>query len=379
MPSDQHSSDQRILEILDVRKYYPVKSGLMRRHTGDVRAVDGVSFAIGHRETVGLVGESGCGKTTLGRVISGAFPPTDGRISFHPSEGDTIDVGSLQQHGLRDYLRHVQMIFQDPHSSLNPRRTVKQIIEEPLICLSKMAARERDSRVRELLEVVGLDSRHAERYPHAFSGGQRQRIGIARALAIGPSLIVADESVSALDVSVQGQIINLLMDLQRDFDLALLFIAHDLAVVRHISSQIAVMYVGKLVELAPAEELFHKPLHPYTEALLSSVPRLDPDSRVEPIILGGSVADPANRPSGCCFHPRCPYARAECTADEPPLRSLSVGGYTRQVACHFAEQFSLAGINDRPDVTVQANANLSARGVSGKIDAKGSERDSVVD
>ena len=366
MLSDQNSLDERILEVQDVRKYYPVKSGLMRRKTGDVRAVDGVSFSIGRRETVGLVGESGCGKTTLGRVISGAFPPTAGRISFYPSEGESIDVGSLRQHNLREYLRHVQMIFQDPHSSLNPRRTVKQIIEEPLICLSKSTARERDSKVRELLEVVGLDSRHAERYPHAFSGGQRQRIGIARALAIGPSLIVADESVSALDVSVQGQIINLLVDLQRDFDLALLFIAHDLAVVRHISSQIAVMYVGKLVELAPAEELFHKPLHPYSGALLSSVPRLDPDSRVEPIILSGSVADPANRPTGCCFHPRCPHAHDECIADDPPLRSLTIGGHTRQVACHFAEQLSLAGIRDRPEVTAKNNVGTNTGAVPDK-------------
>lgn len=344
MTNVDEARNEPILAVRDVRKYYPVRTGLFRRRTGDVRAVDGVSFSIFAGETLGLVGESGCGKTTLARVLSGAFPPTSGGVVFDTPGEDAIDVGAIGREELPRYLRHVQMIFQDPYSSLNPRRTVKQIIEEPLICLSDLSAKERDGKVRELLDVVGLDSRHAERYPHAFSGGQRQRIGIARALAIGPSVIIADESVSALDVSVQGQILNLMMDLQRDYNLTFLFVAHDLAVVRHISTRIAVMYVGKVVELASAGGLFERPLHPYTEALLSSVPRLDIEQRVEPIILEGSVADPADRPSGCCFHPRCPYAQDLCSTEEPALASVVVDGEERQVACHFADQLSLQGV-----------------------------------
>ncbi|CAN0577162.1 unnamed protein product, partial [Ectocarpus sp. 12 AP-2014] len=274
-----------LLEIEEVCKYFPVKKGFLQRHVGDVKALDGVSLTVNRGETVSLVGESGCGKTTLGRVVAGAHKATNGHVHFNDPDGGSVDVGTLRGDQLNSYLTHVQMVFQDPYSSLNPRRTVMQIIEEPLICLTELSPKERRARVFELLEVVGLNRRHAERYPHAFSGGQRQRIGIARALAVDPSLLVCDESVSALDVSVQGQIINLLMKLRAERGLSYLFISHDLAVVRHISDRIAVMYVGKLVELAPAKEIFTSPRHPYTEALLSAVLRPDPNHPLDAMVL----------------------------------------------------------------------------------------------
>ncbi len=335
-----------LLEVEAVKKFFPIHAGLLRRHVGDVKAVDEVSFTIERGQTLGLVGESGCGKTTLGRLIAGAYRATGGTVRLSDQNGGQIVLGSLKRAELRTYLPKVQMIFQDPYSSLNPRRTVKQIIEDPLICLTKMGSDERNERILELLEVVGLDRRHAERYPHAFSGGQRQRIGIARALTVNPSLIVCDEAVSALDVSVQGQIINLLMDLREEHGLAYLFVSHDLGVVKHISDRIAVMYVGKLVEIASSEQLFRTPKHPYTEALLSAVPRPDPTASVDAPILKGDVADPADRPTGCAFHPRCKYAQSICINEEPPLVDIGKKGERHLAACHFAEELDLSGIID---------------------------------
>ena len=333
-----------LLEVTGLKKYFPITTGFFRRHVADVKAVDGVDFAIWRGETLGLVGESGCGKTTTGRLIMRGYPPTAGSIVLHDS-GGSVDIGALDRSNLAHYRRAVQMIFQDPYSSLNPRLTVQQIVGEPLLCLGQLPAVRRDERVRELLAMVGLDARYAERYPHAFSGGQRQRIGIARALAVNPVLIVADEAVSALDVSIQAQIVNLLKRLQRSLRIALLFISHDLGVVRHISDRVAVMYVGKIVEICSTDALYAKPQHPYTEALLSAVPQPDPHRRLKRIVLAGDVADPANRPRGCAFHPRCRYVHGVCRTDEPPLNAVgATGGPSHRSACHFAGELSLAGI-----------------------------------
>jgi peptide/nickel transport system ATP-binding protein len=337
-----HMDDQHLIEVRDLKKYFPIQSGFLRRHVGDVRAVDGVSFTIERGETLGLVGESGCGKTTTGRLIARILEPTEGSIRMN-TDGHVRDVASLKGERLHDYWRRVQVIFQDPYSSLNARRTVAQIIEEPLLCLTGMSAAERRSRVSELLGLVGLDPRHAERYPHAFSGGQRQRIGIARGIALNPELLIADEAVSALDVSIQGQIINLMVDLQRELGLTYLFVSHDMGIVKHISDRIAVMYVGKLVELSSSEELFRRPLHPYTEALLSAVPRPNPKAKSERILLQGDVADPANKPPGCPFHPRCRYAQDVCTHVEPDWRNLGTTAEPHYVACHFADELELKG------------------------------------
>jgi len=339
-----HTPQNTLLVVDQVKKYFPIKAGFLKRHVGDVKAVDNVSFIIERGETLGLVGESGCGKTTLGRVIAGAYRTSGGSVRLHEENGKYIDPGSLRRSDLSNYLPKVQMIFQDPHSSLNPRRTVKQIIEDPLVCLTAMAADERKNRVLELLEVVGLDQRHAERYPHAFSGGQRQRIGIARALAVNPGLIVCDEAVSALDVSVQGQIINLLMDLRKERGLSYLFISHDLGVVKHISDRVAVMYVGKLVEMAPSDQLFKTPRHPYTEALLSAVPQSGVAPPADDAILNSDIADPADKPLGCAFHPRCRYAQAICRTSEPALADVGKNSSTHFAACHFADQLELSGI-----------------------------------
>ena len=339
-----HDNADRLLEVHDLKVHFPILRGFLRRRVGSVKAVDGVSFHIRRGETLGLVGESGCGKTTTGRAIARVYEPTDGRIMFRSSNGRTYDVGTLEKDDLHDYWKNVQVIFQDPYASLNPRRTVMQIIEEPLMILGGMGIAERRERVRELLDLVGLDARHAERYPHAFSGGQRQRIGIARGIALNPDLLIADESVSALDVSVQGQILNLMIDLQRELDLAYLFVSHDLGVVKHVSDRIAVMYVGKIVELAPSRSLFRRPRHPYTEALLSAVPRPDPTRNLNRMVLEGEIADPANRPKGCCFHPRCRYAQDICRTEEPAFRNVpDQEGNEQYVACHFAEQLDLAG------------------------------------
>ena len=333
-----------LLEVKDLKKYFPIRKGLLKRHVGDVRAVDGVTFHINRGETLGLVGESGCGKTTIARTILRGYEPTAGQILLHDKD-KVVDLSSLEGEELRKYRDRMQMIFQDPYSSLNPRMTVLEIVGESLVCLRGVRGQELKDQVGELLEAVGLDPRYANRYPHAFSGGQRQRIGLARALALNPALIVADEAVSALDVSIQAQVINLLEDLQKEYQLTYLFIAHDLAVVEHISDRVAVMYVGKLVDLAETEELFAHPGHPYTEALLSAVPRPDPHYKLQRMVLGGEVADPANRPSGCCFHPRCRYAKEICQAEEPPLANIAGEEEPEHYsACHFARELDLKGV-----------------------------------
>jgi oligopeptide/dipeptide ABC transporter ATP-binding protein len=332
-----------ILEVEGLRKWFPIRRGLMRKIVGHVRAVDEVSFSIRKGETLSLVGESGCGKTTTSRCILRAIEPTDGAIRFRGEDGRQVDVARVPKGELRPLRRQMQMIFQDPFSSLNPRMTVMDIIGEPLLVNGMRDVEARRRRVRELMDLVQLPSAYMNRFPHAFSGGQRQRIGIARALALNPALIVADEPVSALDVSVQAQIVNLLLDLQDRLGLSYLFVAHDLSVVKHVSDRVAVMYVGKSVEVAPTERLFARPLHPYTEALLSAVPVPDPRRRSERIVLKGEIADPAHPPPGCYFHPRCPYAVERCKVEPPVLRELEDG---RQARCHRAEELVLEGVRD---------------------------------
>ena len=331
-----------LLEVRDLKKHFPIEKGFLRTVHGHVRAVDGVSFQIREGETFGLVGESGSGKTTLGRCIVRAINPTEGQIIFRLPDGEEVDIADLGKKELRQVRRHFHMIFQDPYSSLDPRMTVLDIIAEP-IRNNKLLADKRQiqDRVRELMDRVGLDIRHLNRYPHAFSGGQRQRIGIARSLAPSPRLIVCDEAVSALDVSIQAQILNLLEDLQEEFDLTFLFIAHDLSVVEHISDRVGVMYVGQLVEMADTEALFADPKHPYTEALLSAVPTTDPEIKMDRIILPGEVANPADPPSGCYFHPRCRYAQDICREQEPAWTEV---GRDHFAACHFADELDLRGV-----------------------------------
>ncbi len=319
-----------LLELQHLKVHFPVQRGLLGRAKDFVRAVDDVSFSIAPGETVGLVGESGCGKTTLGRAVIRLVEPTAGRILF---EGE--DITALGGRELRARRRRFQMIFQDPYGSLDPRQTVSEIIGEALdIHRLALETGVRRRRIDALLQEVGLDPAHASRFPHEFSGGQRQRIGIARALAVEPRFIVCDEPVSALDVSVQAQIINLLQDLQRERGMAYLFVAHDLAVVKHISRRILVMYLGRIVESGEAKELCRAPKHPYTQALLSAVPVVDPDSKRPRMILSGDVPSPIHPPGGCPFHPRCPVAQARCREEVPPLRELPGG---RQAACHLAE------------------------------------------
>jgi oligopeptide/dipeptide ABC transporter ATP-binding protein len=322
---------ETLLEVRDLVKHYPVSAGLFGRQVGVVRAVDGVSFTIRRGETLGLVGESGCGKTTTGRCVLQLERPTSGSVLFEGQELTTLSPGAL-----RSVRRRIQVIFQDPYSSLNPRMTVGQIVGEPLAVhglVREPAARV--ARVHELLTQVGLLPRHDGRYPHQLSGGQRQRVGIARALAMEPSLIICDEPVSALDVSIQAQIINLLEDLQRDLGLTYLFVAHDLSVVRHISDRVAVMYLGKIVEVADRQALYEAPRHPYTKALLSAVPIPDPEveARREHVVLGGEVPSPLRPPPGCAFHPRCPIAVDECRRVTPALRELDPD---HRAACHLA-------------------------------------------
>jgi peptide/nickel transport system ATP-binding protein len=333
-----------LLEVEGLQKFFPIRKGFLRRVVGHVRAVDDISFHIDQGETLGLVGESGCGKTTTSRCVLRALEPTAGRIVFRAEDGTDLDVASLPKSGLRPLRRQMQMIFQDPFSSLNPRMTLLDIIGEPLLVNGMRDRRERMDRVEELLRLVGLRPEYMRRFPHAFSGGQRQRIGIARALALHPRLVVADEPVSALDVSVQAQILNLLLDLQEQLGLTYLFVAHDLSVVKHVCNRVAVMYVGKIAEMAETEELFDAPRHPYTEALLSAVPEPNPRLRSERIVLAGEVADPANPPSGCYFHPRCRYAIDVCRKEAPALEEVSPG---HLMSCHRPE-LELDGVGSQP-------------------------------
>jgi oligopeptide/dipeptide ABC transporter ATP-binding protein len=325
--SQQTNGAGPLVEVENLKKYFPINKGVLGREVGRVHAVDDVTFSVREGETLGLVGESGCGKSTLGRTIVRLLEPTDGTVRF---EGQ--DISKLGARKLRPLRREMQMVFQDPYASLNPRKRVGSIIGTPLK-IHGVSGQERKNRVQELLETVGLSPEHYNRFPHEFSGGQRQRIGVARALALRPKLVVADEPVSALDVSIQSQMLNLLDDLQRELALTYIFIAHDLGVVRHVSNRIAVMYLGKLVELSPAEELYQRPIMPYTEALLSAVPIPDPDlsEQRERIVLQGDVPSPISPPSGCRFHPRCRYMTDICREIEPPLTDYGNG---HLAACH---------------------------------------------
>ncbi|WP_163100633.1 ABC transporter ATP-binding protein [Peribacillus alkalitolerans] len=316
-----------LLKVDNLKKYFPINAGVLGKKVGDVKAVDDVSFFVKKGETLGLVGESGCGKSTTGRMLMRLIEPTEGQVEF---EGKVLT--SLSSGEMRKVRKDVQMVFQDPYASLNPRHTVEKILEEPLIVHGIGNAKERKKMVHEMLETVGLSSYHAKRYPHQFSGGQRQRIGIARALMTKPKLIIADEPVSALDVSIQSQVLNLLEDLQKEFGLTYLFIAHDLGVVRHISDRVGVMYLGRLVEITDAEKLYEKPLHPYTEALLAAVPIPDPTIKKERQLLTGDIPSPANPPLGCAFHTRCKSCMDICTTTRPELKEVEPGHYA---ACHL--------------------------------------------
>ncbi len=342
------SSENVLLEVRNLKKYFPVHKGILRRVVAHVKAVDDIDMFIKEGETLGLVGESGCGKTTIGRTILRLIEPTAGQIIFHSKklagpgeEYKEVGVSSASQKLLKSLRRDMQIIYQDPYSSLNPRMAIGETIGEPLLVHGIAKGSELKDRVRDLLGAVGMKPDHMKRYPHEFSGGQRQRIGIARALALDPQLIVADEPVSALDVSIQAQVINLLEDLQQEFGLTYLFISHDLSVVKHISNRVAVMYLGKIVELAKTEELFLNAKHPYTEALMSAVPVPDPDYTVKGIILKGDVPSPVNPPSGCYFHPRCGYARETCKTEAPSYRALDD---EHLAACHFAESLNLRSV-----------------------------------
>ncbi len=327
---------EALVKVRDLKMHFPIRRGVFKRQVGAIQAVDGVTFDIFRGETMGLVGESGCGKSTTGRAILQLLRPTDGNVYF----GDE-NLVDMPRGKLREARRHMQMIFQDPYASLNPRMTIGQIISEPLAIQGIGDYTSRRERVKELLELVGLNPRYVRRFPHEFSGGQRQRIGIARALSTNPTFIVADEPISALDVSVQAQVVNLLDDLKRDLGLTYLFIAHDLSMVRYISDRVAVMYLGRIVELGYRDEVYDQPLHPYSQALLSAIPVADPDVELQRkrIILEGDVPSPANPPSGCRFHPRCRFATEVCEKEDPPFRELSTAGTPHWVACHHAEDF----------------------------------------
>lgn len=341
----QHTAgvEPPLLKIRDLKMHFPIHKGLLGRHQGDVKAVDGVSFDIRKGETMGLVGESGCGKTTIGRTLLRVYNPTSGSMHYIPEGGRELDIATANKRTLKRLRKEIRMVFQDPHSSLNPRMTLRDLVAEPLTSFGVVRGRSAVNReVASLLTKVGLRPEYMRRYPHAFSGGERQRVGIARALATNPRLLVADEAVSALDVSVRAQIINLMRDLQREFDLTYLFISHDLSVVEHICDRVAVMYLGRLVELAETREIFENPKMPYTESLLSAVPIADPSLRGtrKRVVLEGDVPDPANPPSGCPFHTRCRYAEQRCSIERPELREVAPGHWA---ACHFSEQLTLRG------------------------------------
>jgi oligopeptide/dipeptide ABC transporter ATP-binding protein len=333
--------DNIILEVNNLKQHFPIRQGFMQRLVGHVKAVDGVSFALREQEVLGLVGESGCGKTTTGRSILRLYDPTDGEVWFRTEDGERIDVTKLSQQEMKPLRREMRMIFQDPFSSLDPRMTVRDLIAEPLVIHNIAKGRELDNVVADQMKIVGLDPNYMQRYPHQFSGGQRQRIGLARTLSLNPRLIIADEPVSALDVSVQAQVLNLMQELKERLGLTMLFIAHDLSVVEHVCDRIAVMYVGKIVELAEAETLLKRPLHPYTEALISAIPAADPDIKQSRIMLSGEIPSPANPPSGCVFHTRCRYAKEVCSAEPPPLVLVEHDHYA---SCHFAKELHLQGI-----------------------------------
>ena len=343
----KQASSNYILEVKGLKKYFPIQKGLMRKTVGYVKAVDDMNFFVREGETLGLVGESGCGKSTAGRSIIRLYEPTAGQVLFKSRTLATdgkqklVNLLDLKPEEMKLVRKEISMVFQDPINSLNPRMTVSDIVAEPMVIHGLDMGRETEEVIVRLLERVGLRPDHLRRYPHEFSGGQRQRIGIARALSLNPSLVICDEPVSALDVSIQAQTLNLLQDLQKDFNLSYIFVAHDLSVVQHISDRVAVMYVGKVAEIATAEELYTHPLHPYTEALLSAVPVADPLYKSDRIVMQGDVADPSNPPSGCYFHPRCKYAQEVCKLKTPEFRELRPDHF---VACHRAEELQLEGI-----------------------------------
>ena len=345
------AKEDALLEVENLKKYFPIREGVFQRVTRYIKAVDGVDFFINEEETLGLVGESGCGKSTTGRSIIKLFEPTAGSIRFRSEHyGRMVDLNQLSKKEMKEIRKEIQIVFQDPFSSLDSRMSVRDVIAEGFKIHNIGDRRERSERVEDLLNRVGLSSYQMNRYPHEFSGGQRQRIGVARALALNPNLIICDEPVSALDVSVQAQVLNLFQDLQDEFSFSYLFIAHDLSVIEHISDRVMVMYLGKIVEMAESDSLYKKPLHPYTEALMQAIPTPDANVSTTRVPLEGEVPDPSDPPSGCNFHPRCPYAKDKCSQEEPALNEM--GDNDRYVACHFADTLDLSGYEDKQDEVV---------------------------
>ena len=342
-----NKNNHHLVEVDNLKMYFPVHEGVLKRITGYIKAVDDVTFKVKEGETFGVVGESGCGKTTLGQCILQVLKTTGGRVGFRMTDDETVDLTSLTSRELRPIRKDMQLIFQDPFSSLNPRMIIRDIIGEPLVIQKIAKGKRLEEIVAGLMEKVGLRPEFMSRYPHAFSGGQRQRIGIARTLALNPRFVVCDEPVSALDMSIQAQILNLLRDIQEEFKLTYLFISHDLGVIEHICDVVAVMYAGKFVEISSTEQIFLHPGHPYTEALLSAVPKSDPDLQTQRIVLEGEVADVGNPPDGCYFHPRCRYAEDICKKEYPPLENVGGSdGSFHQIACHFKDKLRLKGVGE---------------------------------